>query len=176
MAQQTGSEVKGTISHMKKNGTLWIVIFGFAAGIILLIIGGVGVGEERDDGVQKAEGEICLDIYEYERLLEADISELCRSVTGGEVFVAVRLESGVEYVYASNVQTQSGGGTRSEYVIIGSGSSAQALYLCEKPPKISGIGVVCRGGMGEGVRNEISALLSAAYGVSMSRIYVTDSE
>ncbi len=176
MAQQTGSEVRGTINHMKRNGTLWLVIFGFAAGIILLIIGGIGVGEERDDETPKADGEICLDIYEYERLLESDISDLCRRVTGGEVFVAVRLESGVEYVYASNVQTQSGGGTRSEYVIIGSGSSAEALYLCERPPKIAGIGVVCRGGGGQSVRNEISALLSAAYGVSMSRIYVTESE
>ena len=180
MTQQTGSELKGAIKHMKKNGTFWVVIFGLVAGIILLIIGsGDFFGDKnRKNGATPGEdGEIRLSLSEYESIIENDISSLCGQVAGVDsVFVAVTLEKGVEYVYARNVQAASDGDERSEYVIIGSGSSAHALYLCEKPPEIGGIGVVCKCDNIEQVRYEIISLLSAAYDVPMNKIYVTQSD
>ena len=63
---------------------------------------------------------------------------------------------------------------KNEYVIIGSGSNAHALYLGESLPKLSGIGIVCNTGDSLTKRNEILSLLSAAYGIPMTRIYVTE--
>jgi hypothetical protein len=61
-------------------------------------------------------------------------------------------------------------------VIIGSGSSAHALYLGESLPKLSGIGVVCNTGGSTEKRNELLLLLSNAYGLPMTRIYVSEGD
>lgn len=175
MSQQTGNEIGGAIKHMKKSGTLWLVLFGFAAGIILLMIGSGSFGEDND-AADEPSAEKVISISEYERALEEDVVSLCMRVSGvSEVYVAVRLCDGGETVYASDTQIGRDGDTRSEYVIIGSGSSAHALALGERAPEIAGIGVVCRGGESINIRNELTALISAAYGIPMSRIYVTSS-
>ena len=98
------------------------------------------------------------------------MKKICESVSGVEcIGVVVSFDGVGESMYATNLQK--GSSERVEYVVIGSGSGSHALYLGESLPEISGIGVVCRLG-GEGKRSEIISLLSAAYGLSMTRIYV----
>ena len=86
--------------------------------------------------------------------------------------MVVALEGGFSYVYATNKKTTSGGETLS-YVTVGSGDRESLVYLSEKAPAILGIGVVCAGGMDPTVRREVTALLSAAFGVGSNKIYVT---
>lgn len=175
MDNQNGSEITGTIKHMKKNGTLWIVLIGLCLGVGLLVFGSFNLSEKNKNTADSkgSDGGICLTLSEYENIIEKDVEELCKKVYGvTAVCVSVRVESGVEYVYATNVQSNNSG-EKSEYVIIGSGSNAHALYICERPPKIGGIGIVFRGEDSIGVRNELLSLVSAAYGIPMNKIYVT---
>ena len=75
-------------------------------------------------------------------------------------------------MYAQN--TQFGSSEKSEYVIIGSGSNAHALYLGESLPRISGIGVVCDTDGNGDKRNELMLLLSSIYGLSLTRVYICE--
>ena len=97
------------------------------------------------------------------------------SVRGVKSVSAVVYFDGVgESVYAVNIQ--SGNSEKTEYVVIGSGSNAHALYLGESLPRLVGIGVVCDTGGNVGVKNELAALLSAAYGLPLTRVHVIETQ
>lgn len=153
----------------KKGGAkLVVLILCAVAGVLLILIGG---------GTKQAEAETPPSVYNtaedelviYQNYLEGRIRSLCESVKGvGNVTVAVTLAGTFESVYAT--ETEAG---KESYVIVGSGSSAEALYLTRSAPQITGIGVVCSGGNIEAVRYELIALLAATFDVSTHRIYVT---
>jgi hypothetical protein len=101
------------------------------------------------------------------------MEDICRQVAGvGEVDVAVTLDGGFSYVYATDKKTTVGGESLT-YVTVGSGDGETLVYLSEKAPAVVGIGVVCTGGMDPTVRREVTSLLSAAFGVGSNKIYVT---
>ena len=176
MAEGKQSEIIGTINHMKKKGSLKYLLVALTIGFLLLIIGGAGVFDKDDE---KTDGEVSdsnkyESFYEYKKTLEMEVSAVCESVSGVQnVHVVVFFDGVGESIYAQN--SQSGSSTKSEYVIIGSGSSSHALYLGEALPKLSGIGVVCKTGGRADVRSELCALLASTYGLSLTRIYVTES-
>lgn len=175
MAQGKQNEVLGTINHMKKKGSLKLFITVLLVGALLLLIGMLGLFDGKDDGNSKNDGEEekYSEFYEYKELMEDEIRSVCESVSGVESARAVVFFDGVgESRYAQN--SQIGSNEKTEYVIIGSGSSSHALYLGEALPKISGIGVVCRTGGNVSAKNELCALLAATYGIPMTRIYVTE--
>ena len=138
MTGSAGSEIVGTVSHMKKKGTLWVVIFGLIAGLILLIMGGGGFfSGDGDGGDEEVDDSEVVDAFEYKSYLEGEIREVCRNLCGtNEVYVCVRVGGSGERVYAKDKQYSSGG-EREEYVIIGSGSNAKPLYLGESLPIIT---------------------------------------
>ncbi len=63
---------------------------------------------------------------------------------------------------------------KENYVILGNGSNASALYLTRSAPQIAGIGVVCQGGGNISIRQELLSLLSATFDVNSNRIYITE--
>lgn len=172
-------DVMGTVAHMKKKGTLKIFIIILAIGALLLIIGSFILPEE-DEKQSEAEGEgggELIGFFEYKDLLEREIEGLCLSVSGVERVEAVVFFSEVGgSLYAQNTQSGGSGSDKSEYVIIGSGSNAHALYLGESLPTLSGIGIVCHTGGSMEKRNELLVLLSNAYGLPMTRIYVSEGD
>lgn len=167
------NEVIGAVAHLKKSGMLKIVIIGAVVGIILLLMGSFGF-KDKDKGNQTAENANGYDAFlRYKEMIEEEIEGISMRVSGVSDVSAIVYFDGVgESLYAQNVQT--GSTDKSEYVIIGSGSSSHALYVGESLPPISGIAVVCRTGNDAGVRNEIAALLSSAYGLSLTRVHVTE--
>ncbi len=178
MAQNNEArDIMGTVAHMKKNGSLKLLIAVLFVGLILLLISGIfmkddveGQTSDKDDETVKLIG-----FFEYKELLEREIEGICLGVCGVESVDAIVFFSEVGgSLYAQNTQSSNSSQDKSEYVIIGSGSSAHALYLGESLPKLSGIGVVCRTGGDASIRNELLALLSSAYGLPMTRIYVSE--
>ena len=170
-----------TVGVMKKNGKLWIALGGVALGIILLIFGGewksVFMDEKKDHVASPSEAtgeELQLISMEtYRTAMEGRVRDICARVAGaGDVYAVVNLAGGYEYVYATD-RKQTSNGETAEYIVIGSGSEERVVYLTERVPEILGIGVVCTGGNQREVRNEITALLSAAFGVGSHKIYVT---
>lgn len=174
MADHTGIEAVQVVNHMKKKGSFKIIILGFIIGVALLLIGGFALpsekkSAEKTDDVKNTYEEFLA----YKETVRCEIEELCMSVSGVKDVDAVVFFDGLgESIYATN--TQSGNNEKTEYVIIGSGSNAHALYLGESLPNLVGIGVVCDTGDNVGVKNELAALLAAAYGLPLTRVRVVE--
>ena len=169
------SDIMGAVTHMKRKGTLKIVIIGFVVGIVLLAVGSLAFGEGNGEKSANNEStsQSAISFAEYKESVIREIEEACLKVRGVNTAHAVVFFDGAgESIYAQN--TQSGNTQKNEYVIIGSGSGSHALYLGESLPQISGIGVVCDTGGSDSVKNEIAALLSAAYGLPLTRVYVSE--
>ena len=158
---------------MKKSGKLAVAILLLAAGALLLLFGNRGGKDTTPAMPDGPTEEAARSVEEYRAELESRMEVICSRVAGvGQVEVVVTLDGGFSYVYATDKKTTSGGETVS-YVTVGSGDKESLVYLTERPPAIVGIGVVCTGGMDATVRREVTALLSAAFGVGSNKIYVT---
>ena len=169
--QQTSPE--RCVKSMKKSGKLAVALVCVALGTLLLLYGS-RVGKHTDSTTSDPPPEASArTAEEYRAQLEERMETICSRVVGvGEVEVVVTLEGGFSYVYATDKKTTSGGESLT-YVTVGSGDRESLVYLSEKAPAIVGIGVVCTGGFDPTVRREVTALLSAAFGVGSNKIYVT---
>lgn len=161
------------VKSMKKSGKLAVALVGVLLGVFLLFFGN-RVGKATPDPTLTAPSETPTHSAEaYRAEQESRAKALCAQVVGvGEVDVMITLSGGYEYVYATDTRSAAGGVTTT-YVTVGSGSGETLVFLTEKPPAIVGIGVVCAGGMDPTVRQEVTALLSAAFGIGSNKIYVT---
>ena len=93
---------------------------------------------------------------------------MCRQIHGiGEVHVLVTLEGGCEYVYAENMA----GGSHS-YLLTSDGEGETPVFVQQIYPRIRGVAVVCTKGDDSAVRLAVTQLLSAAFDIPTSRIYV----
>lgn len=168
-------ELGGTVKQIKKNGKIYIAITGAVIGAVLLLFGGNFEGKdvsESSNVSENAEHDNKLDMEEYRIAIEKRVCALCSEVRGvGRVSTVVSLEGGFEYVYATDIKN--GVSDSVQYIIIGSGNDEKLVYLTEKVPRISGIGVVCSGGGDISIQNELISLLSAAFDVPSNKIYVT---
>ena len=144
---------------MKGKG--WLLLLG-ALGLLLLLLGGNG-----GEGL-KERGEVLSEAEAYRRALTEDITALCQTVKGvSEASVLVTLVGGEEALYAIN-RTESGETVASV--------GGEALLLGYQMPRVAGVAVVCQGGESIEVKAELTALLSAALGISSARIYITGAE
>ncbi len=148
------------------------IIFG-AVGIFIVLFFGNLDREEKTNNVSTSDG----DIYAYTESLETKIRELCEAVEGvSHVSVVITLEGGFEYEYAKNIEygrNSYGDERREEYLVIGSGSNEKCVILRQKLPDIAGVGIVCRGGGSDGVREELIMLVSSVLNVGANKIYIT---
>ncbi len=140
------------VEWMGRRGQIWIMLCLAAVGILLLLLSHTGE-RSSSSAVSASERDWQAEIA----VLEQKAADLCTRVAGvSDVTVAISLAQGIEYVYAD-----------------GDGSARQALLVTERPPQISGIGVVCVGGDNPAVVETLVSLLSAAFGVGTNRIYIT---
>ena len=162
------------VKAMKKSGKLAVAMIAVALGVLLLLLGNrAGKQESTDTSGTPPDGVVIRTTEEYRADLESRMESLCARVAGvGAVDVVVTLEGGFAYVYACDVKTTASGESTT-HITIGSGDKESLVYVTERAPAIVGIGVVCTGGMDPTVRKEITALLSAAFGVGSNKIYVT---
>ena len=156
-----GKVEKGIFSKFKKGGRLWLIVMGGFLGVAMLLYGGT---EDNKKEVKDESDRLTA----YARGVEEKITELCSKVEGVKnVSVAVSFESGFEYVYATDGD---------KTLTVGSGASESAVRVTEKPPTISGVGVVCSGGGSPSVQKRLIELISAAYGISSNKIYITEAQ
>lgn len=154
---------------------LWKVLLCATGGIALIFAGNLFLGKDTAKESTVKTVSAAEELRAYADTLETEIASLCATVAGaGKTTVAVTLSGGFTYEYATDYQS-SGTNASEKYVTVGSGSSEEPVYLSVRPPGIAGIGVVCEGGGNAEVRRELISLLSAAYGVSTNKIYVTAS-
>ena len=161
----------------KKNGIanprLIMLVACGALGLLLLLYGG-GYFTGDEESVKSYTGD-SVALIEYTKALEDSIRQLCSGVSWvSNVSVAVTLENGFEYVYAADSEVRNGE-SEYTYITVGSGSREGTVYITEKPPKIGGVGVVCRGGDDPAVQRKLISLISAAYNVPSNKIYIIGS-
>lgn len=154
----------------KKSNQKIIIIFLLAAiGVFLLVFGAYGKGDEKEGNTEES-----MSAEEYAKSVEKSISELCEKISGvSNVHAVVTLDGGYNTVYAQNSQSNSSG-YKNEFVLTGSGSSERAILVGYSTPQVSGVGIVCSGGGDPHTRSEIISLISATFGVSSNKIYVTE--
>ena len=161
-AEQGEDEKKG-------KARLWMILMGAAIGVALLLFGGSTKSNEEEPKKEiysPTEDELVL----YQNYLEARVKTLCESVNGvSGVTVIVTLAGSFESVYATELKDGD-----EEYVIVGSGANASALFLSRQAPVISGVGIVCKGGADATVRRELTSLICATLHVSSNRVYITE--
>lgn len=152
-----------------------LIVAAIAVVAILLLLWGGKDNTAKTPGT--AESDATVQLEEYREQLCRDIAKLCEKVGGvSDVTVAVSLECGFEYVYATDHKSDSsayGDQIQIKYITVGNGSSESAVYITEKLPRIGGIGVVCRGGSNPDTVKRLTSLLSAAYNIGSNKIYVT---
>ena len=155
----------------------WLLLLGAAVGVLLILIGN-GHLFSNQKGQASEQVAPSDPLLAYAAQTEQKIASLCTGVMGvSEVQLVVTLEGDFTYVYATENETVQKDGiseSHTSYVTIGSGANEQAVLLTRIYPRVSGIGVVCRGGGDARVRRELIALLEAAYGISSNHIYITE--
>lgn len=155
------------------NTKLIMLVACGALGLLLLLYGG-GYFTGEEENVKSYTGDSAA-LIEYTKAVEESIRDLCSGVSGvSNVSVAVTLENGFEYVYAADSEVRNGE-SEYTYITVGSGSREGTVYITEKPPKIGGVGVVCRGGDDPAVQRKLISLISAAYNVPSNKIYIIGS-
>ena len=166
MVSFSGSKDEEKSNGRKSIRWLWLAA---AVGAILLLLGGMELSQDASEAPHTSysieEDEQVL----YQQYLEKRVESLCASMSGvGKVTAVVTLSGGFTSEYATEWIDGN-----EEYVILGNGSSASALFLSRTAPTIEGIGIVCHQNCSESARAELIALVSAAFHVPSNRIYVT---
>lgn len=156
----------------KKEKKLLLLGLCAAVGVFLLIRGSVGVSKNTEDEESRAASVSVRDPSLYAAQVEAQVVAICSRVEGvGNVSAVVTLRGGYQTLYASDSQSSSSG-YKSSTVLVGSGSSEQAVPIGYDNPEIAGIGIVCSGGDRPEIRREILSLVSAAFHIGTNKIYI----
>ncbi len=154
----------------KKDKKMIFLAAGAILGILLLVFGGAAT--HREESTEQSSVSFSMDPDAYASELEARIEELCGGVKGaGEVHATVTLKGGYRAVYATDAKNSSTG-NQSSTVLVGSGSSEEAILICYENPEIAGIGIVCEGGDSAEVRAAMISLVSATFSIGTNKIFV----
>ena len=179
---------KTFLKNIMKNPKSGKVLFGLGiVGMLFIALSSIFSSDDNDKQAEFASA-TGLSSYEYCEWLENKISYTVDEITGSKGSqVLVTLETGVEYVYATeqkkdNSNTgQSDGGKFSEsgstaetYITVTDGDGNEAaVVLTELTPKIRGVSVVCDGGQKAEVVNAVVSALSIALNIPSENISVT---
>lgn len=151
-----------------KNGKIYVFILIGLLGLGLLLYGSLAKSKREDTSAKESS----LDPDAYAEGIEEEVERICRGVAGNcTVDAVVSLAGGYRSVYATDSQS-TGSGYKNSMVLVGSGSSEGAVLVCYENPEISGIGIVLSCRENERVKNDIVALVSAAFSVGTNKIYV----
>ena len=156
------------INSSKKTFVFFILL---ALGLLLLIVP-IGTNQKNKSADENSR------LEEYSQSIEKKIADMCANVSGvSNVKVTVYFDSGFETIYAYNEESKSSSsGTNSEkkYVTIGSGNDESMVCVLEKMPNICGVAIVCKGGGNPLISNELTNLISSAFGVPKNKIYIAE--
>ncbi|MBO5715143.1 MAG: hypothetical protein J6S23_01965 [Clostridia bacterium] len=159
------------LSHIKNQKKLLVIILLLLLGLLLLIVP-IGSNQKTKSNNDNSR------LEEYSQSIEKKIADMCANVSGvSNVKVTVYFDSGFETIYAYNEENKSSSsGTNSEkkYVTIGSGNDESMVCVLERMPNICGVAIVCKGGGNPLISNQLTNLISSAFGVPKNKIYVAE--
>ena len=141
--------------RQKKPLIIFIVIAFF--GVLLILYGSQEQTKKDNKTVSDST---------YVADLENKLIEIINNVSGvSDPNVMITLESGNEYVYASDDTEVS-----QKHVIVDNG----LVCVTEKYPKIKGVAIVCKGGEDPVIKTKITELVCSVLGIYSSNVYITE--
>ena len=148
------------IKRIKNKKSLLIFIILIACGIVLIIS-----DNQQNDKTTKGDP-LANEVDTYTFKLEERLEQTINLIDGvNNASVMITLESGNEYVYASDDTEVS-----QKHVIVDNG----LVCVKEKLPTIRGVAVVCDGGNNSTIKTKITELVSSVLGIYSNCIYVTE--
>ncbi len=156
MSETKPGTLRGLFRELSGKKLFWILPL---CGLLLFLFGGIFEGSDKKSSAEDYDAE------SYKAALTAEVTSLCRSVSGvGELSLTITFRGEEEYVYATDLSPSGG----EDYVL----SSGKGLLLTVSHPTPSGVGVVCEGADDPVVREALSRLLSSLLGVPSNRIAI----
>ncbi len=152
--------IENVLGRVKKKKGILLLIFGIVLGLILVI----GGGDEKTKSTLS--NDYTAHINEYTEKTEIKLENLIDNIEGAsDVNVMITLESGSEFVYASDDSEK-----EMKHVIV----NGELVYTKEYLPKIKGVAVVCKGGDRIEVKSKVTELVCSVLGMYSTRVYVTE--
>lgn len=178
-------KLKEGLSGAENKGAKILVAVGLIGiGLIFLSTFWTGSGGSGETGNTSGE----YTSTEYCEMLESRLTEIVKEVTGSEnVQVMITLRSATEYVYASDIKTDtdtktSGASdtaaeeqntTEQNYITVEDANGNKvALLVTSFTPTIQGVVVVCDGGDNEAVQQKVEQAVKVVLGISARKVCV----
>lgn len=176
--------IKEKIIDILKNKPKIIVVIGLI-GILLIFFSGF-LEKNTEETVSPS---VKLTSDEYCESLEKKLSEQIKDVVGGDVKVMITLESGIEYVYASesknnesevedaysdkNQKSQKQKQIQNSYITCKDENGNEVpLVVTEIMPNVKGVVVACKNGDNEVIASAVKTLITTALDISDSKVCV----
>lgn len=161
--------------NLKNGWGIRIVVILGAAGILLIFFSEIF---DKEDQEQLSTGQkLSCSFDSYAEKMEKELRETIENIDGvGRAEVMITVGGTEEYIYAQEEKSKKGEKDQSvenEYVVIGSGGNKQALLRKILTPEITGAAIICEGGDSSVVKERIYMTVSAVFGISSDKIYVT---
>lgn len=146
-----------------------------------------GGSETLDPALSRREAE---DTSAYVEQLEHRLGALLAGINGvGEISIMVTLESGVEYVYATEQKTsanllsdtltnaqrreENSNGNEDSYIILKDANGAESPVLVKRlEPVVQGVAIVCSGAEDNVIRQKVLETTAIALGIPTTRVSV----
>ncbi len=152
-----------------------------AIALILLAVGVVAVlMSNKDETAVEKETYAVFDEAVYEEALEKRLKSIIEEIDGvGEVSVMITLEGSALYSYATDTahDTKADGDSKRESTVVLSANGTnnkEAVISGYTLPSIKGAAVVCSGALSPTLQGRVIGTVSAALGISTSKIFVTN--
>ena len=146
---------------------------GILGMLMILFGGGEKKIEETEEDIRSQTG---TDWSGYCRETEERLENILSAIDGvGEVRVMVTVSSTEEYIYAEAEKISSDKAER-EIAAVKADKGEEALVKKVNVPQITGVVAVCSGGNSDRVREDVYRAVTAALGISSSRVYVAAME
>ena len=176
-------KIKNSIFEKLKKNPKIIVILGLL-GIALIFLSGFSQNKTKTTEVSSA-----LTASDYSESLEKKLSEQISEVVGGKVKVMVTLETGVEYIYASEAKNneseiedagskdkqklQKDKISENNYILYKDENGKEVpLVVTEVMPSIKGVVVGCENGENEVISATVKNLVKTALNISDDKVCV----
>ena len=184
-----------SLKGILKNITIekWLLIGG--AGIVLILCSDSCSGKKSEENKSVTEGNVnagegTLDSQEYVDALEDKLESLIRKIDGAgdvKVMITVKSTSTKEVLKEDSVsekelkETDSNGGNRDSYevskdekvILNEEGNSVKSPFVVsEANPEVEGVAVVAQGGDSPVVKEKITGIIKALFGIEINKIAV----
>ena len=152
--------IKEIIEKIKSKKGIFLLIIGVIIGFLLIFY------DSNSNQTKKTDISNSESIEQYTSVLEEKLEKILNEISGVEnTKVMLTLESGSEYIYASDDTN-----TNEKHIIVDN----ELVLVKEYLPKIKGDAITCKGGNDPIIKSKITDLACSVLGIYSTRVFVSE--